>query len=390
MYKKLLPLLISFLFVFCSSSPVFAANSPQDVITANKTKYNELSSKIVEISKEVSQLSQDIEKLKADISRNQSDIANIEAEIKAKEVELNKLNDELKKTQEIANKRLNALYKNSYSKSTLSLILTANGFSDLLTKLEATQKIAELDKKLLSELQESRDAVSKNMDKLTEKKQELEKLKNENTKNLTELNTKKSDLENLIAQFNKEKEAAAALIAENEEKLISHSISVIDSDSSSIGNLKDAVSTLKSLAPQISTNSVKEKAEKYISIGNNKIETLSASKSNSYNASLSRGSSSYKAAYKMTATAYTGGGLTSMGIKVVRDPNGLSTIAVDPSVIPLGSKVYIPGYGYAIAADTGGAIKGHKIDLYLNSQSECYQWGVRTVTVQIVAYPGEW
>ncbi|NLZ49646.1 MAG: hypothetical protein GX895_12890 [Clostridiales bacterium] len=228
------------------------------------------------------------------------------------------------------------------------------------------------------------------MDKLTEKKQELEKLKNENTKNLTELNTKKSDLENLIAQFNKEKEAAAALIAENEEKLISHSISVIDSDSSSIGNLKDAVSTLKSLAPQISTNSVKEKAEKYISIGNNKIETLSASKSNSYNASLSRGSSSYKAAYKMTATAYTGGGLTSMGIKVVRDPNGLSTIAVDPSVIPLGSKVYIPGYGYAIAADTGGAIKGHKIDLYLNSQSECYQWGVRTVTVQIVAYPGEW
>jgi len=390
LYKKLLPLLISFLFVFCSSSPVFAANSPQDVITANKTKYNELSSKIVEISKEVSQLSQDIEKLKADISRNQSDIANIEAEIKAKEVELNKLNDELKKTQEIANKRLNALYKNSYSKSTLSLILTANGFSDLLTKLEATQKIAELDKKLLSELQESRDAVSKNMDKLTEKKQELEKLKNENTKNLTELNTKKSDLENLIAQFNKEKEAAAALIAENEEKLISHSISVIDSDSSSIGNLKDAVSTLKSLAPQISTNSVKEKAEKYISIGNNKIETLSASKSNSYNASLSRGSSSYKAAYKMTATAYTGGGLTSMGIKVVRDPNGLSTIAVDPSVIPLGSKVYIPGYGYAIAADTGGAIKGHKIDLYLNSQSECYQWGVRTVTVQIVAYPGEW
>lgn len=390
MYKKLLPLLISFLFVFCSSSPVFAANSPQDVITANKAKYNELSSKIVEISKEVSQLSQDIEKLKADISRNQSDIANIEAEIKAKEVELNKLNDELKKTQEIANKRLNALYKNSYSKSTLSLILTANGFSDLLTKLEATQKIAELDKKLLSELQESKDAVSKNMDKLTEKKQELEKLKNENTKNLTELNTKKSDLENLIAQFNKEKEAAAALIAENEEKLISHSISVIDSDSSSIGNLKDAVSTLKSLAPQISTNSVKEKAEKYISIGNNKIETLSASKSNSYNASLSRGSSSYKAAYKMTATAYTGGGLTSMGIKVVRDPNGLSTIAVDPSVIPLGSKVYIPGYGYAIAADTGGAIKGHKIDLYLNSQSECYQWGVRTVTVQIVAYPGEW
>ena len=92
----------------------------------------------------------------------------------------------------------------------------------------------------------------------------------------------------------------------------------------------------------------------------------------------------------MTATAYSGGGLTAMGIKVVRDPDGLSTIAVDPRVIPLGTKVYIPGYGYAIAADTGGAIKGYKIDLYLNTEAECYRWGVRTVTLHVVAYPGEW
>lgn len=391
MSKKLLPLLLSFLFIFCSSTSVFAAYSPQDTIAENKAKYNELNSKILEISKEVSKLNQEIDKLKADISKNELDIANTEKEIKSKEDELNKLNEELKKTQEIADKRLKALYKNSYNKSTLTLILTANGFSDLLSKLEATQKLAELDKELLADLQKSKDVVSKSMNELTNKKQELENLKNKNQASLTEINTKKASLESLMVQFNQEKEAAAALIAENEEKLIAHSISVIDSNTTNIEDVKGAVATLKSLAPQLSTKSVKDKAEKYISIGNEKVAALIlAQKNSSHNPSLDRGPSSYKATYEMTATAYSGGGLTAMGIKVVRDPDGLSTIAVDPRVIPLGTKVYIPGYGYAIAADTGGAIKGYKIDLYLNTEAECYRWGVRTVTLHVVAYPGEW
>ena len=92
----------------------------------------------------------------------------------------------------------------------------------------------------------------------------------------------------------------------------------------------------------------------------------------------------------MEATAYTGHTTTATGITPVRNPNGLSTIAVDPSIIPLGSKVYIPGYGEAIAADTGGAIKGHKIDLFLNSENECINWGRKNVTLHLLAYPGEW
>jgi Uncharacterized protein conserved in bacteria len=103
-----------------------------------------------------------------------------------------------------------------------------------------------------------------------------------------------------------------------------------------------------------------------------------------------RGNGNYKATYTMVATAYTGHSITSMGLRPVRDPDGLSTIAVDPDVIPLGTKVYIPGYGYAICADTGGAIKGNKIDIYLNSEKDCYNWGRRSVTVHIIAYPGEW
>jgi 3D (Asp-Asp-Asp) domain-containing protein len=60
------------------------------------------------------------------------------------------------------------------------------------------------------------------------------------------------------------------------------------------------------------------------------------------------------------------------------------TIAVDPNVIPLGTKMYVPGYGCGVAEDTGGAVKGKIIDLLFETEQEAIQWGRRTVTIQIV------
>ena len=63
---------------------------------------------------------------------------------------------------------------------------------------------------------------------------------------------------------------------------------------------------------------------------------------------------------------------------------GYGIIAVDPKVIPLGTKLYVPGYGYGVAADTGGAIKGNKIDLCFDTRAECISWGRRTITITIL------
>ena len=98
----------------------------------------------------------------------------------------------------------------------------------------------------------------------------------------------------------------------------------------------------------------------------------------------------YKKKVSCSATAYCTGSITATGTTPVRSIGGLSTVAVDPSVIPLGSKLYVDGYGYAIASDTGGAIRGNKVDLYLNSLGECMNWGRRQVDVLVVAYPGQW
>ena len=65
-------------------------------------------------------------------------------------------------------------------------------------------------------------------------------------------------------------------------------------------------------------------------------------------------------------------------------PEALAKVAVDPNVIPLGSRLYIPGYGEAIAADTGGAIVGNTIDLCMESYDEAIQFGRRSVEVYVI------
>ncbi|WP_245590374.1 3D domain-containing protein [Aneurinibacillus terranovensis] len=78
-------------------------------------------------------------------------------------------------------------------------------------------------------------------------------------------------------------------------------------------------------------------------------------------------------------------GITYSGVKVRRDKDTISTIAADLSVFPLGTILYIPGYGYGIVADIGSAIKGNKIDLYFDKKNEVYQqWGKKRLNVYII------
>ncbi len=97
---------------------------------------------------------------------------------------------------------------------------------------------------------------------------------------------------------------------------------------------------------------------------------------------------------RVQATAYTADPLengykagdqvkSAMGHNLTANPN-MKLIAVDPSVIPLGSKVWVEGYGVAIAGDTGGAIKGNKIDVLMPDKGTSSNWGRKTVTVKVL------
>ena len=111
-----------------------------------------------------------------------------------------------------------------------------------------------------------------------------------------------------------------------------------------------------------------------------------------YSPSVSKGTSKPASnsdqTYTMRATAYTAyctgcSGITANGTDLRSNPNQ-KVIAVDPRVIPLGTKVWVEGYGEAIAADTGGAIKGNKIDVFIPTDGQARNWGVRTVSVKIL------
>ncbi|MGU3472368.1 3D domain-containing protein [Paenibacillus sp. D51F] len=98
------------------------------------------------------------------------------------------------------------------------------------------------------------------------------------------------------------------------------------------------------------------------------------------------------------ATGYTAGiestgkrpghplyGITRSGVKVMRGQ--VSTIAADTKVLPIGTLLFIPGYGYGVVADTGSKIKGKRIDLYFDTTRQVYkEWGKKQVTVQVIRY----
>ena len=143
----------------------------------------------------------------------------------------------------------------------------------------------------------------------------------------------------------------------------------------------------------VDEKAIKESQKKIVSIGSKvMVASASAATSSSKHSSsktVSRNNSSSEGKeFFVTATAYTAecngcSGITATGINLRANPN-LKVIAVDPRIIPLGSKVWVEGYGYAVAGDTGGAIKGKKIDLHVATKSEAYKFGRRQVKVKII------
>ena len=138
---------------------------------------------------------------------------------------------------------------------------------------------------------------------------------------------------------------------------------------------------------ELSEEVIKEPVDKIVAVGTKVVQTVKKPSTSSIIAS--RGGSvpsnlSYSKAFTVEATAYALDGITATGTVPKRVEGGWSTIAVDPRVIPYGTKVYVENYGYAIAEDTGGAIKGNRVDLYMNSVSAALNWGRRNVTIYIL------
>jgi uncharacterized protein YabE (DUF348 family) len=136
----------------------------------------------------------------------------------------------------------------------------------------------------------------------------------------------------------------------------------------------------------VSETKVRDKMDKVVAMGTKEI-AVQVSRGTPAAARQASDKSSGKEFF-VSSTAYTAScngcsGITATGYNLKANPNA-KVIAVDPSVIPLGTKVYVEGYGYAVAADKGGAIKGNKIDVFFPNKSQAYRWGNKRVKIKIL------
>ena len=375
----------------------------RQAISESKAQYDLLDEQILSLNSEIANINIEIDNINTKLKDNETQIANTEAEIKSTKALLEQTELEISEKESILSKRLRNIQKSNLMSNMLAYLLASESLTDIFDRFDALSKIVYLDKELISEVKEKKETLTVTMDELSSKETSLQALKKETENSLKELESKKSEQETKMAQLNEEQSKVSSVIEANEQKLIAYSVSIIE-NSNTISELQESISTLTYLIPTLNSSTVIEAANNSISQGNLKVEKINAeekakaeaaipSRGESMTVTFTPGASSGSTALStltMQSTAYTGGTLTATGTKPVYNPGGISTIAVDPSVIPLGSKVYVSGYGIAIAADTGGAINGNIIDLYFNSEADCIAWGRRNVTVEILALPGQW
>lgn len=375
----------------------------RQAISESKAQYDLLDEQILSLNSEIANINIEIDQINTKLKDNETQIANTETEIKSTKALLEQTEIEISEKESILSKRLRNIQKSNLMSNMLAYLLASESLTDILDRFDAVSKIVYLDKELISEVKEKKETLIVTMDELSSKEASLQALKEETESSLKELESKKSEQETKMAQLNEEQAKVSSVIEANEQKLIAYSVSIIE-NSNTISELQESISTLTYLIPTLNSSTVIEAANNSISQANLKVEKINAeekakaeaaipSRGESMTVTFTPGASSGSTALStltMQSTAYTGGTLTATGTKPVYNPGGISTIAVDPSVIPLGSKVYVSGYGTAIAADTGGAINGNIIDLYFNSEADCIAWGRRNVTVEILALPGQW
>jgi len=158
------------------------------------------------------------------------------------------------------------------------------------------------------------------------------------------------------------------VVTEGKEGLVSNVYEVIK---------ENGVEVSRSL---VSKTVVQEKQDKVVAVGTKAVQVASRGQSS---AAPTGGKE-----ITVQSTAYTSyctgcSGKTATGFDLRNNPNA-KIIAVDPKVIPLGTKVWVEGYGYAVASDTGGAIKGNKIDVFFPEKSQAYKWGRKKVKIRIL------
>jgi len=299
------------------------------IVPALKFSTAQGSKKEVNIS-ETDRLAKDLVAIESEINQTLArleEITNnsekIKESIEEQTSKINYLSNQLKEKKKVLSQRIRSIYINGRINN-IDALLSSRDFTDFLHRAELTKKVVESDAELVKTIREQKQILSQNLEQLVKTKAKLDSL-------ARELNERKSRLE----KARSEKEAKLAAAGNKREELERESEQVLNK--------------IEEINPPDNTN-VKHTGKFLI----------------------------------MIATAYSPeepglSDTTATGLKAQR-----GICAVDPSFIPLGTRLYVEGYGYALAADTGSAIKGNRIDLCFDTLEEALSYGMKKVKVEIL------
>ena len=273
MKKKVLSALLTATLLFSIGMPAFA--TPNEEVIENQAKYDELTAKIDEITGQVYALDAEIEPLMETIENNKAEVEEIKIEVENTEKEIETTKADIEKSEEVLGKRIREFYKSGGQVSYLTLLFSAESFNDLISKIDSTTRIVNIDKELIAELEEKKANLNEKVTVLEERKAEVIKLTEESEAALDELNAKKAEQEIAIEQLNAEQEEFEKnYLSVSERKLVAHQQSVLET-SNDKNELQAAIDQLTSIRDnQIKSEIVKQEISDSIYYGTIKLEEI--------------------------------------------------------------------------------------------------------------------
>lgn len=319
----------------------------QQIVNQQKQEQQAVNQEIQGIQKELDSIYAYITKNQEEMAQTQAKIDEVNQLIEQKKEEIVALEDKILGRSEIMKKRAVAMQQSDNFNIIMNVFLESESISDFIKRASAVSTLMDADKDILN-------SQKADLQKIEDDKKEIDKQEQVLLEQQNVLATKQAELDQ---NLQKRQEVLTAM--QDKYNQITQQLALAEQDKAKIQSQMAGIQA---------------------AIAQQQASARPAPAQDTSSAGIS-GKEMY-----VTATAYShedSGSVTAMGYNIEANPN-MKLIAVDPSVIPLGSRVWVEGYGEAIAGDTGGAIKGHRIDILKPNSAEARAWGRRTVKLIIL------
>lgn len=311
MKKRILSVILAAMLTVMTSVPAFA--TPTSEVEVNQQRYDELQGKVNEIDNKIRELNVEIDPLVDKIATNKQEMKNIEQQIDNSKLEIENAKVDIEKQEDVLDERVRELYKSGGSSSYLMILFSANSVSDLFSKMDATNRIVEMDKKVVTELEKKQDQLADNIKSLETKSKDIAKINDETQKVLSEFQVKADEQKKLADEAKSERAAfEGEFLIPSERQLVANDISLVSS-SDDISTINSAISRLKNIKNQLKSDTVKNEVTNAINKGNSRIKELEIQNLPNRGEASGTGQGIVDYAYKFLGTPYVYGGTTPSG-----------------------------------------------------------------------------